>query len=267
MVRLDRCKCPDERGWKARVQRAFPKACAFWKKARAFEKLALNGAKRRGGFVAYAGETLPAKKKATSTKKRATKGTKKPLAREFPALWRQDKRIVEALASISKGHCAYCQKFIRDELYVAVEHFQPKNLFPLLAYAWENYLPSCGKCNSHKLDRWPLNGAYVRPDDGSDPTSRFVFDEKGRIRAARADDEDARATIKDFGLNRRALRKMRWTRIKDLLRDLREAAKLARGDMNALRLFFRIKLPKTHLSEFSEAIRQMVLSEGRKHGL
>ncbi|XXX73777.1 HNH endonuclease [Sorangium sp. So ce134] len=172
---------------------AFPDAAAFWKKARAFEKLAEHGAKRKKGFASYAPEVLPPDKKGNPA---------------FPQVWRADGRVRRAIAGMSRGFCAYCQSPVssthpgakgEDRPPGQVEHFRPKARFPAQAYAWDNYFLACMGCNGAKHDRWPAGG-YVRPDEGK-PGSRFVFAEDGAMKG-RKGDEQAERTVKDLDLNR-----------------------------------------------------------------
>lgn len=193
MIRLRRrgVKPPDD--WQEIVDAAFPDAAAFWKKAKAFEKLVEQGAKRKAGFASYAPEVLPSDAHGK---------------REFPPVWRTDARVRQAIAGMSHGFCAYCQSPISSSHQGAkgeemppgqVEHFRPKARFPAQAYAWDNYFLACMGCNGAKHDKWPAGG-YVRPDEGK-PGSRFVFAENGEIKA-RDGDEQARCTVEDFGLKR-----------------------------------------------------------------
>ncbi|WP_437924525.1 HNH endonuclease [Sorangium sp. So ce291] len=187
---------------------AFPDAAAFWKKAKAFEKLAEQGAKRKKGFARYAPEVLPSDEKG------------KP---ELPPVWRADERVRVGIAGMSHGFCAYCQSPVSSNHPGAngeerppgqVEHFRPKARFPAQAYAWDNYFLACMGCNGAKHDKWPAGG-YVRPDEG-DPGSRFVFAENGEITASDGD-EQARSTVEDFDLTRHWLTQHRGTAIQSHL--------------------------------------------------
>lgn len=44
--------------------------------------------------------------------------------------------------------CAWCEQYLEDGWQV--DHWLPKKQFPLLAYCWENLLPSCPGCNRRK---------------------------------------------------------------------------------------------------------------------
>ncbi len=56
--------------------------------------------------------------------------------------------------------CSYCE----DSLAWEIEHILPKSLFPGSAFVWENYLFSCGSCNSSKGNKYAeVVGETVRP--------------------------------------------------------------------------------------------------------
>ncbi len=46
--------------------------------------------------------------------------------------------------------CCYCEDSCADE----VEHIRPKDLYPELVFAWENYLYACGPCNGPKQNKF-----------------------------------------------------------------------------------------------------------------
>ena len=58
------------------------------------------------------------------------------------------------LDSMCRGprRCMYCEDSFADE----VEHFKPKDLYPEVVFAWENYLYSCGRCNLKKNNRFAI---------------------------------------------------------------------------------------------------------------
>ncbi len=62
--------------------------------------------------------------------------------------------IRKALWTMSEKCCAYCGKQLKLS-EMDVEHYLPKEAFEYLAYCWENYLPSCKRCNQN------LKGTYV----------------------------------------------------------------------------------------------------------
>jgi uncharacterized protein (TIGR02646 family) len=193
VVRLRRRGVKVHADWQRAVDGSFPDAAAFRRKAKAFEKLAEQGAKRVKGFAAYAPEVLP------------LDGDGKP---DFPPVWRADERARKAIAGMSHGFCAYCQcpvssshpgKDGEKKPPGQIEHFRPKARFPAQAYDWDNYFLSCMGCNGAKHDKWPATG-YVRPDQGR-PGSRFEFGENGEIEG-RKRDRQAKNTVEDFDLRR-----------------------------------------------------------------
>ena len=146
MVRLDRRGTKPPQDWAKRVDKHFTDAAAFRREAAAFEKLSL-AQRRKQAFPSYAPGVLPCcgPKKA---------GKKTP---DFPPVWRSEKSVRKALKEMTAGHCAYCQSQTSAAYQGEVEHFQPKSLFPTLAYEWDNYFFSCKLCNGPKKDRWPVS--------------------------------------------------------------------------------------------------------------
>jgi uncharacterized protein (TIGR02646 family) len=234
VVPLDRSGVVAPPEWKKRVRRRLKDARAFSRKAKAFEKIPLNLAKRRDGFCAYAGHVFK-------------KG-------EFPEVWKCEE-LRTALRRMTGGYCSYCQASVEDGSFAAVEHFQPKSLFPTLAYDVGNYLYSCPRCNHHKGDKWPASGAYVRPDLGN-LTGRFRFKRTGWVKVVRGD-SDALATVRDFSLNRKGLRKKRRAAIKEQLNALEPILKMP-GLTDDQRLRLARPHVKKRLARFSEAINQNV---------
>ena len=57
--------------------------------------------------------------------------------------------IKEVLFNCSYEKCSYCE-IIPSSSYMEVDHFEPKSRYPELVLDWENLLPACRKCNSHK---------------------------------------------------------------------------------------------------------------------
>jgi uncharacterized protein (TIGR02646 family) len=237
MVPLDRSGVAAPGNWKAKVEKTLPRRALFWQKARAFERLVLNGPKRREGFNAY------------------TKGVLPDEEYDFPPIWRKVKAVKIALSAMSDGHCAFCQGCVDDNPPGPVEHFKPKSIFPMLAYEIDNYFLSCTPCNLAKSGKWPESGAYLRPDNG-DPSRRLAFNERGRVTAAH-NDIDAKRTIEDFGLDRVGLRKRRRNAIKGRLKVLRAVLDMP-GLQDAQRQKLARVLLKEPLSRFSEAINQNV---------
>lgn len=63
-------------------------------------------------------------------------------------------RVVrERLREMSKCCCAYCGKKIKGS-DMDVDHFLPSHHFPYLSYCWDNFLPSCKKCNQNYKNKF-----------------------------------------------------------------------------------------------------------------
>jgi uncharacterized protein (TIGR02646 family) len=54
--------------------------------------------------------------------------------------------ILPQLLIDSNNHCAFCDLRPLRQMGATIEHFNPKSLFPLLAYFWYNLFPCCGNC-------------------------------------------------------------------------------------------------------------------------
>ena len=205
-VYRERFPCPST--WPDRVKKSLPDAAEFVRQATEFEKLGLNSDERRIGFSSYAPQVLI---------KRSGKA-------EFPAIWGREKEII---AAMSHRKCVYCEGPINAPRAAHVEHFQPKSLFPSLAYDWTNYFLGCPGCNGAKGDKWPKRGGYVRPDRG-DPSRHFMFVEDGTVRAMRPGSA-AERMIGDFDLRRMWLADERKQNIQEMLRLLDDVVRLYRA--------------------------------------
>jgi uncharacterized protein (TIGR02646 family) len=58
-----------------------------------------------------------------------------------------DKILRKPLLEQTKNHCSFCDAYrIPRPIAPTVEHFRPKNIFPLLAYTWHNLFICCHNC-------------------------------------------------------------------------------------------------------------------------
>lgn len=73
------------------------------------------------------------------------------------------KDIQNALSESSHGKCAFCECKPGESGNIEVEHFQPKSLYPSLAFSWDNLLPACRKCNEAKLNQDTLAFPIINP--------------------------------------------------------------------------------------------------------
>ena len=150
--------------------------------------------------------------------------------------------VKSALLGAQFDKCCYCESRFGATSYGAVEHFRPKGgvlqesgqgrEYPgyyWLAYAWDNLLVSCEKCNtSHKRNLFPLGDEGVRArshhDDLNSERPLFVdpaTEKPGRhIRfrgaAVVAATRRGQATIDGVGLRRSDLEEARMERLKHL---------------------------------------------------
>ena len=74
------------------------------------------------------------------------KTTQKIIPRWNTITQNKEQIIRKNLLTISKMECAYCGKRIASS-DLDVDHYLPSSQFPYLSYCWENYLPSCKRCN------------------------------------------------------------------------------------------------------------------------
>jgi len=127
-------------------------------------------------------------------------------------------QVKQQLAAMFGKKCAFCESVITVVSYRNVEHFRPKNIYPKLAYKWENLLFSCTVCNTgHKKLQFPLldegtptldvnNPCKLDDSDSNtlidptydEPSEYFTFEEEQIISL----NERAEITVEVCGLNR-----------------------------------------------------------------
>lgn len=73
------------------------------------------------------------------------------------------KDIQTALFASSHHKCAFCECKPGEGGHIEVEHFEPKSLYPDLAFEWDNFLPSCRKCNEEKADFDTRTSPIINP--------------------------------------------------------------------------------------------------------
>lgn len=83
---------------------------------------------------------------------------------------------------MSTGRCAWCEAPLERSWHV--EHYLPREHFPLLQYCWANLLPSCSGCNTAKRtwkapqelkDRRLLDPVLIGYSDGQPYDSAVVL--------------------------------------------------------------------------------------------
>ncbi|CAM4175765.1 TIGR02646 family protein [Acinetobacter dispersus] len=73
--------------------------------------------------------------------------------------------IKDVLFGTTSNKCAFCESFPADSGNIEVEHFNPKSLYPNQAFEWNNFLPSCRKCNGAKDDHDTISEPIINPYD------------------------------------------------------------------------------------------------------
>ena len=77
--------------------------------------------------------------------------------------------IRDALSSMYRKYCCYCEAKITTVSYAHIEHRKPKRKFCEEAFLWDNLHFACEKCNEAKGQKWkagaPILDACVDPID------------------------------------------------------------------------------------------------------
>ena len=136
-----------------------------------------------------------------------------------------------------RGRCYFCS----DSLGVDVEHFWPKDVYPLKTFEVNNLLLACSACNRVKGVKFPLSDGLPNLIDPTldDPWDSLFFVESTGLLAPRlrlagpriVEDVKGRATLTVLGdiLNRPAVRTSRryvWRRVTERLFDVSDATTL-----------------------------------------
>lgn len=120
---------------------------------------------------------------------------------------RQD---AEVLYRTAHGKCAFCESVMAHVSAPHIEHYRPKQKFPDLVFAWNNWLLSCGRCNDTKWAHFPdCGGQPCLIDPASeDPALHIEF--CGYIPVSKT--RRGEITIKLIGLDRSPLEeeRSRW---------------------------------------------------------
>lgn len=116
--------------------------------------------------------------------------------------------VREQLKLAFKGKCAYCESRITHVGYPHIEHFEPKQWRPDLAFEWSNLLLSCSICNgpAFKGTKFPTlaEGGPILDPCGSDKIEDhlvFQYDEKARQTNVGGKTTRGETTVELFGLN------------------------------------------------------------------
>ena len=166
------------------------------------------------------------------------------------------KTVLEELAAIYHGKCAYCEGKAPAWAPSQVEHYRPKaGVFEdpnhpgyyWLAYEWSNLLLSCPTCNNAKSKRFPTaskrvaqpqkkseewacdsqslsqeNALLLNPEIDT-PQDHLIFSNEGEL-SARGGSARGKATIEICKLNRDKLLEERWQLVYQLRQSLTKQA-------------------------------------------
>ena len=137
-------------------------------------------------------------------------------------------------------YCSYCER--PGDL--AVEHIEPKSLYPERLLDWLNYLLACNNCNGIKTDKDTLASRHLLPDRDNTAHS-FLYSLEGRISINPALSSDdfvaAQRTLELVGLQRTPppdprRRDERWSRRRTIWQLAEEAQQdLAQNDTQEMR--------------------------------
>jgi uncharacterized protein (TIGR02646 family) len=129
----------------------------------------------------------------------------------------QHKDIKLQLLKMFLGKCAYCESKYDHVDFGDIEHFRPKEKYPILAITWRNLLLACPRCNINKDNEFP-KPKFINPCVDN-PNEHFLFEYDEYIGIANVLGITPRGEIteKFLQLNRDELRKNRSLHIKRLI--------------------------------------------------
>ncbi|HDY84776.1 hypothetical protein LCGC14_0526650 [marine sediment metagenome] len=108
--------------------------------------------------------------------------------------------VRNGLVKSSFGKCAFCECIPSEGGNIEIEHFRPKSKYPELTFEWNNFLPSCRKCNGSKDSHDTGVEPIINPYD-IDPKNAFYFNDI-EIKACDSNMKQlAEKTIEVCGLN------------------------------------------------------------------
>lgn len=182
-----------------------------------------DGTNRPEGFQGRSDQWLKMFQEEKEKEKEKVEGKKekKLTAAAFWASVREEIRPdAAALAEVFRGKCAFCESMMAHVQHPPVEHYRPKSRaeFENLIFDWENWLLSCGRCNTTKSTNFPLcdGGIPCLIDPTTeDPTKHLDF----ALNVIGGKTKRGWETIRLAGLRREALETQRsiWLTKVDVL--------------------------------------------------
>jgi uncharacterized protein (TIGR02646 family) len=108
--------------------------------------------------------------------------------------------VKDGLIKSSFGKCAFCECIPSEGGNIEIEHFKPKSKYPELTFEWNNFLPSCRKCNGSKDSHDTGLEPIINPYD-IDPKDAFYFNDIEIKATNNSTKQLAQKTIEVCGLN------------------------------------------------------------------
>jgi uncharacterized protein (TIGR02646 family) len=168
--------------------------------------------------------------------------------KKLTSFYRND-AVRDGLIKSSEGKCAFCECIPSEGGNIEIEHFKPKSEYPELTFEWDNFLPSCRKCNGSKGTHDTGLEPIINPYD-IDPKSLFHFDDI-EIKASNTDMKAmAEKTIEVCNLNTLRL----WKPRAEILISLRIFAKSIEEAINELASADTTRKKEIRINKLREAI-------------
>lgn len=152
--------------------------------------------------------------------------------------WRSDiyEELRHNLANLTEYHCSFCDGFPFDISKETIEHFKPKDKFPLKAYQYDNLFYCCDKCQSNSNKKKYISNLKPDHDNYNFSTIFYVdlLDFEIKISANLIKDDvhlynKADEFLDRYGINEKA----RIARREGVYRDLKNYFKVEYGKENA----------------------------------
>lgn len=176
--------------------------------------------------------------------------------------YRQDK-VKDALEGMFNGKCAYCESKVVHVSWGDIEHFRPKDTFPLLAVEWENLLLGCSICNGAKFKgtKFPVdaNGEPLLINPCSDEPNdhlEFEYDQITKKFLVVGKDDKGVTSIETYGLNRNRNKNDLLEERTKYLKKLVVLAMYYRTDANAKQELDEACAKESPYSAFARMIRE-----------
>jgi uncharacterized protein (TIGR02646 family) len=138
-----------------------------------------------------------------------------------------NKILKPVLEEMTQNHCSFCDGYpLGAQSRKTIEHFRPKNAYPLLSYTWANLFLCCDVCQSAKLDKFDKK--LLKPDKKDYEFHIYFINnyKNGKIlpnpAASEEFQERAKYTIKIYDLNKKERKESRKRTYKDFNKKTKE---------------------------------------------